>query len=534
MITATFARSLPGLALSRLGRLWALAAVALLLGCASVRQDVPRPLSHAIANPQETSLGREFSRQLDSTPGQSGLHLLVSGQEAFAARAALAEAAQRTLDLQYYIVAQDSSSTQLLYRALRAAQRGVRVRLLIDDMNTGFRDSDLTLLAMNPNVEVRLFNPFAIRGFSSLTRVLELLGNSERLNRRMHNKLWVVDSSVAVLGGRNLADAYFDAASDIGFADLDVLVAGPVVPEISRSFDQYWNSEWSVPIEAFVTARPSAAEVDSAVKAMAARAEQFRSGDYAQSLRTMELGRLVRAGQLPLLAATATVLSDEPGDIRSGVPDKKGAIFPVLRQIIEKAQHEVILVSPYLVPGDRSLEVICGLKQRGVRVRVLTNSLASTDVPLVHAGYARYRPRLLACGVELHELRPLAHRLAKARPGLSSGASLHSKAIIVDGQHVLIGSMNLDPRSRRLNTEVALQIDSAAMGQQLTRLFNDATALESAFRVDLVGPGNPADQLSWASMEEGRAVRHTREPLASAWRQLFVAIFGAFAPEELL
>lgn len=534
MIAGTLARLLLGQALPKLGRLLGIAAVASLLGCASVRLDVARTPSYAMDDPHETVLGRDFSRQLASTPGQSGLHLLVSGQEAFAARAALAESAQRTLDLQYYIVTQDSTATQLLYRALRAAQRGVRVRLLIDDMNTGFRDSDLAMLALNPNVEVRLFNPFAIRGFSSLSRVLELLGNGERLNRRMHNKLWIVDNSVAVMGGRNLGDAYFDAASDSGFADLDVLVAGPVVPEISRSFDQYWNSEWAVPIEAFVNTPASDGEVDRAAKDMTARAEQFRSGDYARTLRTLELGRLVRAGQLPLIAANATALSDAPGDPRADVPDKKGGIFPVLRQIVEKAQREVIMISPYLVPGDRSLEVICGLTQRGVRVRMLTNSLASTDVPLVHAGYARHRPRLLACGVELHELRPLVHRLARLRPGLSSGASLHSKAVIVDGQFVLIGSMNLDPRSRLLNTEVALQIESAQLGQQLGSLFDEATALEQAFRVELAEPGNPAAQLRWESMEGERAVRYTSEPLASAWRQFFVNIFGALAPEELL
>ncbi len=534
MTAGAVARFFLAQALPRFGRLLGVVALLWLAGCAAVRLDVPRTPSYAIDNPQETALAISFARQLAATPGQSGVHLLVSGQEAFAARAALAESAQRTLDLQYYLVMRDSTATLLLHRALLAAERGVRVRLLIDDMNTGLGDGDLAMLSAHPNVQVRLFNPFAIRGLSSLSRALELLGHGDRLNRRMHNKLWIADNAAVVMGGRNLGDAYFDADSEGGFADLDVLVAGEVVPGISHSFDHYWNSEWTVPIEAFAVRPVSDSERDQAMADMAARAEQFRSGDYVRSVRATELGQQLRAGQLPMTAANATALYDAPGDPRAEVPGKHGEIFPALREIVEKAQREVILVSPYLVPGDRTLDVICGLAKRGVRVRILTNSLASTDVPVVHAGYARYRPGLLACGAEVHELRPAADRTARARRGLSSGASLHTKAVIVDGQTAFIGSMNLDPRSRSLNTEVALRIESAPLGRQLVDLFDEATALDQAFRVELDEPGNPAAPLHWTAMEDDKPVRYTREPLASTWRRILTPIFGWLAPEDLL
>jgi putative cardiolipin synthase len=510
------------------------AAMSLNIGCTSVRFEAPRSSSYAIDRPEDTYLGRLVSVQLAATPNQSGVHLLVSGKEAFAARAGLTESAQRSLDLQYYIVEHDATSTLLLYRALRAAQRGVRVRLLIDDLNLGLHDSDLAILARHPNVEVRMFNPFRFRRLSMLARLPELLGDRDRLNRRMHNKLWIVDNVMAITGGRNLADAYFDVASGSGFGDLDVLVAGPAVGEISRSFDRYWNSEWAVPIAALVKKGGSAKEADRALTEMAARAEQFSQGDYARTLREAKFGSLVRSGKLSLHPATTTFLYDLPGDWNAGVNEKTGAIFPVLRQIVESAQNEVLVVSPYLVPSDRSLGLICNLVQRGVRVRILTNSLASTDVPVVHAGYARYRPGLLACGVELHEMRPPAKGSTRPRSGFSSGASLHAKAVVVDRKSIVLGSMNLDPRSRNLNTEVALKIESAEVGRELGSLFEESMSLDQSFSLVLDKPGDPSAAVQWESLEDGVLVRYTDEPLASLWRRIFAAILGAFTPEDLL
>jgi cardiolipin synthase C len=515
-------------------RTFAIAAAALVLGCSSARFDVPRPPSYAIDHPEETFLGHSYVSQFGATPEKSGFHLLVSGQEAFIARAALAESAERTLDLQYYIVAEDATATLLLYRALRAAQRGVRVRLLIDDMYAVGRDFDLAMLAAHPNFQVRVFNPFLHRGPLGLSRLLEFFGDSARLNRRMHNKLWIADNAVGIVGGRNLGDTYFAANGERDFADLDVLAAGPVVAAVSRSFDEYWNSEWAVPIAALLGEPPGAGDLDRVLAQMAVRAERFRETEYARTLRAMDLGRVMRSGQFPLIPAHAAAVYDTPTKPQAETSQQQGRIVSVLRNAIEKAQQEVILISPYFIPSERGLGVLCALARQGVRIRVLTNSLASTDVPVVHAGYARYRSRLLACGVNIHELRPNAMRSGRAPAGLSSGASLHTKAVVVDRKVVLVGSMNLDPRSRQSNTEVALLIESAALGEQIGILFEDAVSLEQAFRVELATPGDENAPLVWIGKEGGKVVRYSGEPLASWWRRITSGLLGALAPEELL
>ena len=515
-------------------RVLALAATTLVMGCSSARFDVPRPPSYAIDRPEESFLGRTFATQLAETPGSSGFHLLVSGQEAFLARAALAESAERTLDLQYYIVAEDATATLLLYRALRAAQRGVRVRLLIDDLYAVGRDFDLGTFAAHPNVEVRLFNPFLRRGPLGISHLLEYLGDSARLTRRMHNKLWIADNAAAIVGGRNLSDAYFNVGGESDFADLDVLAAGPVVAEVSRSFDAYWNSEWAVPIAAFLGQPPKTDQLDLVLSQMAAGAERFRETEYARTLRATELGPLVRDGRIPLVPARASAIYEPPASPGAVIAEGEAQIMSVLRKTVEAAQREVILISPWLIPSERGMGVLCTLARRGVRVRVLVNSLAAQDPPVVHAGYARYRPRLLACGVELHEHRPSAASPGGARPGLSSGASLHAKAVVVDRKSMLIGSMNLDPRSRELDTEVAVSIESAALGGQLGKLFDEAASLDQAFRVELTEPGNENAPLSWTGNEEGKPVRYTSEPLASWWRRFFASVLGALAPEEML
>ncbi len=502
--------------------------------CTTVRLDVARPESLAIAPSEDTFLGRTYLSRFPASGTESGVRLLVSGVEAFVSRAALAESAQRTLDLQYYAVAQDATATLLLYRALLAAQRGVRVRLLLDDITATGRDFDLATLAAHPHVQVRLFNPFLRRGPLGISRLFEFIGDSERLNRRMHNKLWIADNAVAVIGGRNLGDVYFAAQGDSDFADLDVLVAGPVVAQASRSFDEYWNSEWAVPITAFVSEPPARTQWEEVVSTFSVRAARFRETEYAQAVRTTELGRQMREGRVAFVTVHAQAIYDPPGKLDKTVAVGAGGIFAALRPLVEAAQSEVLLVTPYFIPSGRGIEILCALTQRGVAVKVLTNSLASTDVPAVHAGYSRYRPRLLACGVQLHELRPSATRSARAGAGLSSGASLHAKAIAVDRRFVIVGSMNLDPRSRLSNTEVAISFESAELGAQIGTLFHEATALDQAYRVELSEPGNADAPLLWRSREADKAVSHTSEPEASWWRRLVADLFDALAPEELL
>lgn len=509
--------------------------VLLLSGCAVSLRDVPHPVSHALEDPQQTTLGRSTTTRLTQAgakPGQSGFHLIASGQDAFLVRAGLARAAERTLDLQYYIVAQDATATLLLYQGLQAAQRGVRVRILIDDMYALGRDVDLATLAVHPKVEVRVFNPFLRRGPLGISQLLDLIGDGARLNRRMHNKLWIADNAAALVGGRNLGDAYFQTDPQSSFADLDVLATGAVVRDISRSFDEYWNSEWAVPIAAFLGERPRTDDLDRVLGDMAAQAERFRDTDYARDLRNNSLARDLRSGAMLPIVADARVIYDTPTKLDAAAEPVR--ISPLIRNLIEGAQREVILISPYFIPSARGLEMFSALVARGVRVRVLTNSLASTDVPAVHAGYARYRPQLLAGGVELHERRPTAAESATARRGLSSGASLHAKAIVVDRKAMLVGSMNLDPRSRLSNTEIGVLIESEALGAELGALFDESVAADRSYRVSLAVPGDRTSPLAWTVREGQNDVVFDTDPLASWWRRLLAALFGLLAPEALL
>ncbi|MHB1142364.1 MAG: phospholipase D family protein [Sulfuricaulis sp.] len=513
----------------------ALCLVATAAACTTPRLDVPRPFSEAWPRPEETTLGREFAKELAGHPGQSGVYPLASGMEAFTLRASLAESAERTLDLQYYIVQADATTQLLLYRVLRAAHRGVRVRLLIDDLYALGKDFDLATFSAYTNIEVRVFNPFLRRGGWGLSQLLEFLGDSTRLNRRMHNKLWVADNAGAIVGGRNLGDEYFDAHGEVNFADLDILAAGPVVRDISRSFDDYWNSEWAVPIEAFVTVPPGAEQLAAFERDLEARLERFRDTDYARALRETRFGFRLRSGQLPLIPANASALYDPPAKISGAEAAPRQVFASRLRPIVDAAQREVILISPYFIPSEEGIAVLSTLARRGVRVRILTNSLASTDyIPLAYAGYARRRARLLAAGLELYEMHPEPRdATGSGRPGASSGAYLHTKAIVVDRRHVVIGSMNLDPRSRRDNTEVAMLLESAEFGARLGALFEEAVRPTRAFRVTLAVPGEETG-IIWISEEAGQEVRYNHEPLAGFWRRLLSKLLGAFAPEDLL
>jgi putative cardiolipin synthase len=508
-----------------------------LAGCATQRRDVPRLPSGAWPHHAETTLGRSFAEQISRYPGQSGFYPLVSGMEAFSIRAGLAENAERTLDLQYFIVREDTTTQLLLYRVLRAADRGVRVRLLVDDLDALGKDLDLATFSAHPNIEVRAFNTFLNRGALGLSQILEFLGDSERLNRRMHNKLWIADNAAAVIGGRNLGDEYFDAHGDVNFSDLDVLAAGPVVRDISRSFDDYWNSEWAVPVEAFVTDLPGPQQLAEFSNALATRLEGFRDTEYARVLRETRLGSQLSSGQLPLTIAEAGILYDKPPKIaNTGVSESPGQIQLKIRTVVEAARQEVILISPYFIPSEQGIGIMSALVRRGVRVRILTNSLASADyIPLAHAGYARLRARLLAAGLELHEMRPEPLDAGRSRrPGASSAGYLHTKAIVVDRRHVLMGSMNLDPRSRALNTEIALVMESPEFGGRLAALFEEAVRPAHAFHVVLSEPGQEHSALIWITEEDGKELRYDYDPLTGIWRRLLSRLLEFLAPDSLL
>ena len=494
-----------------------------LQGCASLPEPVPHEPSQALRQPQATSLGR-WAAQAAPNPQYSGVRLLVAGDEALGALMALADRAERTLDLQYYLVHNDAAARTVLRRVHAAAQRGVRIRFLIDDLNTAEKEASLLCLTDHPNIEVRLYNPFPSGRFSTATRVLASLTDLRRINHRMHNKMFVADNAMAVTGGRNLGDAYFLNSPSTNFVDLDVLVAGPSVQELSASFDGFWNSALAYPMHRLVGGAPDCAG------AVAASDGEGRDIDTAPRMDAGVVHGLL-GGRLRLQWVPATVIADKPSKIASeGNPDRSETIEDDILGLLRTAQREVLIVSPYFVPGRRGVDLARELRERGVRMRVLTNSLAATDAPVVHIGYARYRSDLLGLGVELHELRP---RLSTPRSRVgsfgSSSASLHAKALVIDRRTVLVGSMNMDPRSARLNSEIGLVMRSPVLAGELVTLF-DEVIQRSAYRVERLADGT----LHWVSSDPAVPSVTGTEPEAGAGRQLLLMLLGPFAPEEML
>jgi cardiolipin synthase C len=513
----------------------ALAVVLTLLvlnGCASVQHDVPRAPSHAITDGDHTTVGRVFAAQAARHPGLSGFQILAAGRAAFVARAALADSAERTLDLQYYSVGEDLTTDLLLLRIVAAAERGVRVRLLLDDIHAPTRLFARRAIAAYPGIQVRLFNPF--RGTSNVARLAELVFDGERLNRRMHNKLWVTDNAAAVAGSRNLGDEYFDANESANFSDVDLLAAGPIVKELSRAFDTYWNSTAAVPVEAFAEA-PDAAEGVLVREGLRTRAADCHSLPPCQWLAEDGLLNDLRSGNVPLSWARAQLNYDRPDQ------DKVGVTSGIEHGSIDdnpggsRTRAELLIASPYFIPSENGRRHLGEMRKRGVRVAVLTNSLASTDSPAAHAGYARHRAALLQHGVELYEVRPgsgvrhrLLHRWWRASP-----SSLHAKIIVQDRERAIVGSLNQDPRSRLHNTEAWITLESTELAADLASLFEEGTDLRHAFKVEQHKAGD-AQALAWKTEEDGKTVRHDAEPMSSVWLRLWRGVLGALIPEHQL
>jgi putative cardiolipin synthase len=439
--------------------LFAAFTVALLTSCASLPPQTDRIQTHAVTDTQNTRLGIAFTPQEKQHPDESAFHLLPDAVRALVARLVLAEAADRTLDLQYYIWHDDLTGRELAAAVMRAADRGVRVRILLDDLGTNADDKLLLALDAHPNVEIRLFNPVANRTFKKIGMATEFF----RVNRRMHNKSMIADNQGAILGGRNIGDEYFGASTDVAFGDLDVLVHGPVVHEVSTAFDLYWNSEAAYPVDRLMGRKsdPAAlAEVRAKLDTYLASEE---NNPYVVNARE-QLTKVIHS-QLDTTYSwgKATLLYDDPSKITRSPGNAQGHLMTQLKAMELQPKQQMLVVSPYFVPGKEGVAWLSGLTQKNVRVTVLTNSLAATDVAAVHAGYQRYRKALLEAGVRLYELKPVADEKDykdKKHVFGSSKASLHAKTYVFDRDSIFIGSMNLDPRSVELNTEIGVYCES--------------------------------------------------------------------------
>lgn len=513
------------------------------VGCAHLPTQAQRPGSMSIPDDGSTYLGR-MAQTTSPDPELSGFRLLPMPSFALEARLELVRRAERSIDVQYYLIQNDVIGRSLL-RALRdAALRGVRVRILVDDLYTSSTDALLRALATYPGIEIRLFNPFPAGRSSLPTRFAASMLDFNRLNRRMHNKLFVVDNAMAVVGGRNIANEYFVNDSFANFIDIDVLIAGPLVRRLSSLFDEFWNSTFVYPVESLVPADvPEAALRDRFESMTSAATPPMRTAPDSKDLLgynplSRDLAEESRA--LDMVWARAEAYSDPPSKVlstaRAGEPLPESASETVLyhaRTLVRAAQHEVIETMPYLIPGKEGMESMRGLRARDVRFVIVTNSLAANDEALVHASYARYRTEMLRLGVELYELSP-ERSVESHRFGIDGSVSgrLHAKSAVIDRQTVFIGSLNFDPRSDAENTELGVFISSPAIARQVYSLIGYIQQ-EGAYKLRL----NESDQsIEWIS-PLGDGTRETvlhSEPETSFWLRWKLKFLAPFVPEGLL
>lgn len=502
----------------------------LLAGCATtILRDYERTASTALADPSGTELGRFFQAEMDVHPGMSGTILLPTGEWGFRARAGLANQAEKTIDVQYYIWEVDTSGIILAERIFRAADRGVRVRMLLDHVTTKETDFRFARMDFHPNIEVRVFNPFANRHF----RTLEFLFSLERLNHRMHNKAFIVDNAIAIVGGRNIGDDYFGIDAAANFRDLDLTMVGQVVKDVSRSFDKYWNSEYAVPISAVIEERLSAKEFQERKVAVYRRVEEVEDFPYPIDTTSDVVMAKLEEVRGEFVWAPARVLYDEPDKLATDEEE----VADHLIQLAREKDHEVVIEAAYMVPGPEGVERARVNKERGISQRLLTNSLATNDVAAAHAGYAKYRRDLIRNGVDLYELRPDASYVKKNWSVLAgrSKASLHTKAAVVDRELVSIGSFNLDPRSFALNTEIVILVESPELAAQVLDYMEEGILPENSYRVMLeTNADTGAERLVWITEIDGEQVRYYTEPEVGLWRRFSTWFIGLFPIEKHL
>jgi putative cardiolipin synthase len=488
----------------------------LVAGCARLPTDYPRTESMALQDYTSSTIGQHWAKEEAKYPGKSAFALLRYGNDAFSIRLAMIDRAEKTLDLQVYILQPDETGRILTERLLRAADRGVRVRLLIDDHGFGGTDVGAATMDAHPNIEVRLFNPFANRTLPQLDFIIDL----DRVNHRMHNKIIVADNSFAVVGGRNVGDYYFGVNPNTNFRDLDIMTAGPIVRDISRVFDHFWQGDWAVPISVLVKEQPGEDDLAAGRERLHRLIEE---GNYPYALDT-QVDEFLERGKGRAVWAEGKVIWDDPASIEEG--EEVDALIDKIRKKFWSAEKSFIVESAYFVVREQGAENARKMVDKGVQVRVLTNSLASNDVLAAHAGHAKFRRQLLEAGVELYELRTDSEVIKKTWKG-DSEAGLHTKAMVFDDESLFIGSFNLDPRSAYINTEAGIFVESPELTARLLKYMDEGIAPDNSYRVML----DENDRMVWITEIEGEEVRYYKDP-QSTWGQRFVSGFIGLFPVE--
>jgi len=475
----------------------------------------------------ESGLGYELAPVLAEHPGQSAFGLLQHGPAALLARAVLADLATSSIDVQYYIYEDDFTGILLTQKLLEAADRGVRVRMLLDDNNLRRSDEDLRLLTAHPNIDIRVVNAYRVR--ARWFRPIELLFRFSRLQRRMHNKIFTVDGTVGIFGGRNIGDNYFDAHRSANFADFDVFVAGELIAEANGSFESYWTHPLAVPVEKLSPGDVTRADLAAARRRLQERLPRAEEIDERYDRARAHLVDILEDPEASLVFARAEFVADSPEKLQ---PSQRAPspVLERLRALWEDAASEVLIESAYFVPHRRGAKFILEQAAAGVRTRLLTNSLAANDVTPVHAGYAKYRRRLLKAGVALFEFRREAEgrRGRMALSGPPSGASLHAKVAVFDRKVTWVGSFNLDPRSAELNSELAIVIHSERLAAQAAAMIERDLEPDRAWALELAPRAGGGSQIVWRGLRDDRMIRLSREPDATAMQRMIVGVLKFF------
>ncbi len=530
------------------GRKFRVAAVLVVLAfisaCSSLPpgHDYPRIESNALAASVPTKLGGQLAQVISEHGGVSGFRFLSFGVDGYLTRMQMINAAEQTLDLQYFIFRGDETGRLLTDAALRAADRGVRVRILIDDGETLAGDEQITPLAAHPSIEIRIYNPFAYRGHSQVIRFSEYMLNRSRLNYRMHNKLMVADNAVAMFGGRNIGDQYFQIDSEEQYADNDVFAVGAIVRRLSDSFDEFWNNALSIPNEALSSRKTSRAALHEHRELTTEEPAEVQADgiDFAGLVAAGEPFAGMISGRLPLVWAPAHIISDSPDKRKVEDGSMVGRLMhrPVADATLA-VQSEFLMITPYLIPGEEGMQIFEDLRRRGVRIRILTNSLETSSVVLAQSGYIGYRVPLLEDGVELYEIRALlgnTHGSGQTKAMSRHGTySLHAKVFVFDRERVFVGSMNFDQRSMHLNTEIGLIIDSPELAQELARRFEAMVQPANAYEV-LLQPDNPGNgqHLIWRTLEDDQMIDLQKEPARSEWQKFKVKFLSLLPLDDEL
>jgi putative cardiolipin synthase len=506
--------------------IWLLLITLLFLACTTLPEPEMKTLTLAY-DPHPDSRLAVVSRNLikDMDEGKSSFFKLFRNDDAMRWRLLLADSAEETLDIQYFIWKGDASGELLLDRVIKAADRGVRVRILVDDIHLLGTDLTIAALSQHPRIEMRMFNPAQRRTNSIVVRGLEMMGNVEQLNQRMHNKLIVADNHFAIVGGRNIGNEYFGLNRKQNFTDFDVLAVGPVAKKVSASFDIYWNNQWAYPGEALLQNYKGQDLLPLLLEELQERLMKNENLLEEFQEQYQDWGKMLRILADNKKGGTARVIYDEPL-IGEKIPPAQ--LIESIEELTNDTRQELLISTPYFIPDDDFYEPVAELISEGVRVVVLTNSLASTNHPIVHSGYKKHRKKVIEMGVELFELRHDASARGKfdTPPVQSKAFGLHAKYIVIDRQFTFVGSLNLDPRSIYINTEMGLIIDSTNLAAGVVAEFEEELKPENSWQVLL----DDKDRLYWRSGD--KILR--REPARSFWQRFQSGFFGLFDLDDQL